>query len=401
VTDARPLSVLYVSKTSLLDDGGGGEERADAVTRRLADRGHDVTVLSGRTAPDLPRRTSDAGRELRHVTCVPSALFRWPTLAYFCTRYLFALVSVPVLAWLLATRDHDVLVETMTPYPTLAVAIAELAGAPTVAVQHEFFDRSAYDVYDPLTATIQLALQRFHCLFPYAALVVPTDHVADQFADFGVPAERIHAIPNGIEADAVHRPDVPTDPGRLVVVGRLTKRKGQALVVDAIARLREDGRDVTLDVVGDGPEREALERHVERAGLEDAVTVHGFAAEEHKVELLNRAAVFVFASRQEGFGLVLLEAMAAGTPVVAARLPVYGAFLTDGEHGRLVERTPAHIADAVGTLLDDPMTRERMGRRAREAAQKQSWGAVVDRTERLLYAVAGATRTDRGAHTTP
>jgi len=397
----RGLSILYLTKTSLLAGGGGAEKRADAVTRRLAANGHRVTVLSGKTDPDLSSETEDAGRGIRHVTCVPDIAFATPTLGFYLARYLFAFASLPALVALLWRRDVDVLVENMTPYPTFAVLVARLLDVPVVAVQHEFFDRSCYDIYDPLTATIQLALQNVHRLFAYDRLVVPTAHVRQQFVEYGVPPDRIEVIPNGVDATALDHPDIDPEPGRLLTLGRLTRRKEVETILRAVRRLREEGHEIELDIAGDGPDRDRLESIAERLDLGDAVRFQGYVDDDRKVELLNRADVFVIASRQEGFGLVLLEAMAAGTPVVAARLPVYGAFLTDGEHGRLVERTPAHIADAVGTLLDDPMTRERMGRRAREAAQKQSWGAVVDRTERLLYAVAGATRTDRGAHTTP
>jgi glycosyltransferase involved in cell wall biosynthesis len=391
----RGLSILHLTKTSLLAGGGGAERRADAVTRRLAANGHRVTVLSGKTDPDLSSETEDAGREIRHVTCVPDIAFATPTLGFYLARYLFAFASLPALVALLWRRDVDVLVENMTPYPTFAVLVARLFDVPVVAVQHEFFDRSCYDIYDPLTATIQLALQNVHRLFAYDRLVVPTAHVRQQFVEYGVPPDRIEVIPNGVDATALDHPDIDPEPGRLLTLGRLIRRKEVETILRAVRRLREEGHEIELDIAGDGPDRDRLESIAERLDLGDAVRFHGYVDDDGKVELLNRADVFVIASRQEGFGLVVLEAMAAGTPVVARHLPVYEEFFVDGDHGRLVAAGPEALADGIDDLLADRDRLTAMGERGRETARDHSWDAVADRTEAVLRDVAARDTTAR------
>jgi glycosyltransferase involved in cell wall biosynthesis len=379
------MELLYINNTSFLAGGGGGEERANEITKRLAANGHEVTVLAGKTDPELPADTIDQGRRFRHVTCVPAFVFEYGSLGYFLSRYLFAFVSLPVVLWLLYREEFDAVVETMTPYPTFAVLAAKLFGVPIVATRHEFFDRSCYDVYDPITATIQLAVQNFLRVFAYNAIVVPATHVKQQFVAYGVPEERLTVIPNGVEYDRYRRPAIESEPGQLVVVGRLTKRKRQDRLVRVVRRLRDEGHDVRLDVAGDGPARERLEGLVAELDLDAHVTIHGFVDEERKIELLNRAELFVFASTQEGFGIVLLEAMAAGLPVVAKRLPVYEDFFVDGKNGVLVRDGDLQtFADAVQQMLDDGDLRRSMSKRNPETAAQYSWETIAERAEQTI-----------------
>lgn len=378
------MDVLYVSKTSI-HAGGGSEKKADIATLRLADRGHDVTVICGKTDPSVPAETTRDGRTVKHVACVPDSLLDRPVVGFYAPRYLFAFFSLPILAAALWRRDYDIFVEDQTPFPMFGILLGKLFGVPVVAHQHEFYDRSCYRVFDPLTATIQLALQNFLRIFEYAGLVVPSSHVAHQYARYGVPPDRIYTITNGIDAQRYRRPDIDIEPGELAVLSRVTKRKGHGTVIRAVATLRKVGHDVHLHVIGDGPDRGALEELTTDLGIDGAVTFHGYVAEERKIELLNRADLFLFASRQEGLGNVLLEAMAARCVVVARWLPVYEDFFTDRYNGLLVEDAGhAELADAAEQLLTDPDRAERMREANAETVQQFTWEEYTAQFEAAL-----------------
>lgn len=384
-TPSDKMNILYITKTSILSDGGGGEERARQVTEGLASRGHEVTVLCGATDPDLPKWTSDSGRTIRHVSCVPSSLFRFPKLSFYATRYLFALFSLPVLFWLLLTREYDVLVENMTPYPSLSIIGSRVTGIPIVAVQHEFYDRSCYRTYDPLTATIQLVVQNILRVGTYTGVIVPTNHVARKLAEYGVEESRLAVVPNGVDADRYRLTDLERNQRYLITVGRLSKRKGQDTILEAFQEIHQRAQEVELHVIGDGPARSELEEYTETLGLSDAVTFHGYVESDEKIEMMNRAGIFVFASRQEGFGLVLLEAMASGLPVVATKLPVYDDFFQQDTNGRLLgTRDPESFAREVLELLNDSERVSDIRTRNREKAAEFSWDSTVDETENLL-----------------
>lgn len=390
------MKLLYVTKTSLIDDGGGGEERAREVVSGLASRNHDVTVVCGKTKKGLKKNAEYQGCEIRHVWCGPEFLLDKGRLGFLIPRYLFAFCSLPVLVFLFARERFDVTIENMTPYPTLTVILARLFAVPIIAVQHEFHGRDCIDMYDPVTGRIQLVVQRLLRAFSYDTLVVPAAHVKQELKGYGVATDRIEVVPNGIDYEKFRKSDIEQQSEHLVTVGRLCKRKGQDDLLQAFASLQESRPEAHLDIVGAGPRREQLEELTERLDIEDAVTFHGFVDEVEKIRLLNRAEIFVFASRQEGFGLVLLEAMAAGTPVVARKLPVYEEFFEDNVNGVLVdepflEQFPSETEE----LLKDKAKVDQIGRCNQETAANYGWESTVDKMESIALNIGTINKSNR------
>lgn len=156
----------------------------------------------------------------------------------------------------------------------------------------------------------------------------------------------------------------------LLVVSRLVAQKRVDLALEALAVLHDVGRHFPLTIVGDGPERPALEALAKRLGVAGQVRFTGALPAEGVLAALMGADVALVPAVGEGFGLVAAEALMAGVPVVACRdggglldvVPVAGA-------GRLAEPDPAALAQATGALLDDP------GARAAARASGEEWRA--------------------------
>jgi 1,2-diacylglycerol 3-alpha-glucosyltransferase len=169
---------------------------------------------------------------------------------------------------------------------------------------------------------------------------------------------------------------VPPSAPLLVFVGRLAKEKNVALLIAALATLPSDTR---LLLVGDGPERPALEAQARTAGLAGRVIFAGTQSPADVAEVLAAADLFVFPSTTETFGIAMIEAMAAGCAVVAVRAAASSDLVRDGETGRLVPPDPATFADAVDDLLGQPDRRSAMGAAARAAAADYDGARVTDR----------------------
>jgi glycosyltransferase involved in cell wall biosynthesis len=123
------------------------------------------------------------------------------------------------------------------------------------------------------------------------------------------------------------------------------------------------------------------------------VTFHGYVSEDEKRSMLNRAEVFAFASEQEGFGVVMLEAMAAGLPVVARRLPVYEEFFQYGRNGYLVdEDNPEAFAECIASLLDDAAEREYIRDNNLRDSKEYSWERITSRIEDVFWEVSRESR---------
>lgn len=189
----------------------------------------------------------------------------------------------------------------------------------------------------------------------------------------GVPADRITVLPMPVSAERFAPPiHEVRDAARLLFVGRLIERKGAEYAVRAVAALRERGRAARLTIIGDGPERTRLIALINELDLGDVVDLagalpHDAIADHYRTAtLLLMPAVTDWKGEQEGFGMVLVEAMASDLPIVASRSGGIPDVVTDGETGLLVpERDPAALATAAARLLENPDLAARFAAAAR------------------------------------
>jgi glycosyltransferase involved in cell wall biosynthesis len=217
--------------------------------------------------------------------------------------------------------------------------------------------------------------------------------------------EKIHVARLGIDP-AVFEPRpfrVHPSPFEIVCVGRLAPVKAQLVLVDAVARLVERGDDVRLRLVGDGPDRERLEREVAARGLAGTVVFEGWQNQDRVREIYRGADAFALASFAEGVPVVLMEAMATEIPCVATRITGVPELIENGVDGLLVAPADsAELALALARLVDDPELRLRLGRAGRRRVIEQyDLDANVDRLAELFRETVPRTgaeiRTDAGA----
>ncbi|MGD0388797.1 MAG: glycosyltransferase [Tepidisphaeraceae bacterium] len=157
------------------------------------------------------------------------------------------------------------------------------------------------------------------------------------------------------------------DDPKLLFLSRLHEKKGVHLLIDAAALLRQTGRRFKLLIAGTGSAdyESQLRRQTQRLRLEDVVTFLGMVKGVEKISLYQAADLFVLPTQQENFGLVLIEALAAGTPVLTTRgTDIWQEIAAAG--GTIIDNTPAAISSALGSLLDDRASLAALGRRGRQ-----------------------------------
>jgi len=236
----------------------------------------------------------------------------------------------------------------------------------------------------------QLAIRRA------AAVITLTERLAAAACASGVAADRVHVIPSGVrpalfgrpEAGSAARPAVAGSGRTVLFVGRLHRQKGVDVLVRAIPLLPGDVRVV---LVGDGPERARLCRLAADLGVADRVRVTGFVPHAQVPELLAGADVAVLPSRYEELGTALVEAMAAGRPVVAAAVGGIPELVRDRLDGRLVAPgDPAALAAALTEVLDDPELAGSWAASARARVAGHDWALLARRTLEVYRTVTAA-----------
>ncbi|WP_028479547.1 glycosyltransferase family 4 protein [Nocardia sp. CNY236] len=363
--------------------GGGSERYLEQVGARLAARGIKVTLRTARY-PGSPRRERIDGVDLDRAggrfTVYPRALG--------------ALLLGRIGLGSLRGVHPDAVIDTQNGIPFFATTVT--SAASVVLVHHGH--REQWPVAGKLVGRVGWWIEswlspRVHRHNQYLTVSLPS---AEELAALGVDPARIAVVRNGAEPVPVDAPtgaaETRAEAPTVVVLSRLVPHKQIEDALEVVARLHDRLPNLRLEVIGDGWWAAKLRDHARELGIADAVTFHGHVDERRKHELLARAWVHVLPSRKEGWGLAVIEAAQHGVPTVGYRSSRgLTDSIVDGATGLLVDDV-AHLSDAVGELLDDPVGRTVMGEKARARAREFSWEQTGNGVYEVLAAAA------RGEH---
>lgn len=358
---------------------GGVETHVRELGRALLRRGHDVTVITADTEGAGPR-AEVAGLDVIRVP-PRSSLFKTP--------------SMPGAVEAITGGKFD-LVHSHTPPPLAswrAGKAARKAGIPHVLTFHcdpeishplgglivdawrITMGRSTLRRADHLISTTASYASTSRSIWNYSPTVIP-NAVDPMFFRPGAPSKRV--------ADGL-----PGTGGfRVLCVGRLVQHKGLENLVDAMAFLP---RPAHLIVAGDGDMRAGLEARGRASPAADRITFLGHVPLRDLPDLYRACDVFVLpsVSRLEAFGIVALEAMASGMPVVASDIPGVREIVSEGVEGYLANPLdPRSVAGSVNQLLVSPLKRARLGRNGRAKVLREfTWELVAAQVERVYESV--------------
>lgn len=382
------------------------------VARETAAAGHDVIVIE-RQWNGLPRRSTHEGVNFRRLDLWTGAAQPWDRVPY-------EMVESPLsLARLIGDRTYfavralqelrqlpfDVLHVHLPFAANVLLTVAPWLCQRTVYTAHlgelrlnALQDGGEVDGGDEID--VPGVVQRFSpdvlLARRAAATTVLNSSIREQFMTRGVPGSRLEVVPNGVNLERFG--DVPEirirdvrhtyrfdDVRTVLFVGTVMPRKGVTDLVRAMADVVDAvDEDVRLVIAGETDLDEAYTQRIraliEKHDLDDVVELVGFVSDEELPALYAAADMFALPSHEEGFGMTAVEAMAAGTPVVATRVGGMPWVLENGDAGRLVDvGAVSAMATEITTILDDANGKERMTEHARERARDFSWSAVATR----------------------
>ncbi|MDG6994424.1 MAG: glycosyltransferase family 4 protein [Nitrososphaerota archaeon] len=346
---------------------GGVEKCVYELSTRFAKSGHEVIVT-----------TSTRGKNAKtHLEKLEDIII----LRFAEKFHLFEAPLIPQIALTALTEDYDVLhVHGMCPSITdLSVLFAKMRGKPVVLTYHNDAESGEFRGLSKLAAFVYSSL---------ASLIVRLSNVvvsstmsyAETSAALRFSLDKIKVIPMGVDTRKYDAFDLSRNSNlerTLLFVGQLKYYKGVNVLLDAVHHLRSRGHLLKVNIVGEGPAFESLKEKAKALGVEEDVRFLGNVSDEELLQLYATCDSLVLPSlnRREAFGIVLLEAMAAGGSIVASDIPGVNEVALKG-HGFLAK--PNDPYSLANSILDSLQNRRRSDD-MRRVAEDHSWDKLAEK----------------------
>ena len=366
--------------------GGGGGNATQQIGRALVKRGAKVTVLTAAQGI-LPRRENDRGVQ---VTRIWAARRRQDRCSIF--EMLVFLVHALLVAPGIARQSKADAALIFFGLPTGPVGwwMKKRRGLPYILslqggdVPGFMGEEMAF--YHRISGSVISAVWRA------AFAVVANSTGLANLARAHAPDITIDMIPAGADLNAVSPATVPTleGPLRLLFVGRLVYQKGLDVLFRALTALKSR-TDWTLTIAGEGPLKDELALAAHKLGIADRVVFRGWLERDHLPAVYAQADVFVLPSRDEGMSNAMLEAMAAGLPVIGSKVAGLDEVVIDGKTGLLIPpEDAAALAEAIRILIEDRDHTFALGQAARTRVEADfSWDHAAESYLSLLCDAGG------------
>ncbi|CCO07104.1 glycosyltransferase family 4 protein [Desulforamulus hydrothermalis] len=345
---------------------GGVVRSIEIFTEELRRLGHEVNIY----APSYPGVAKE--KDIFRFPAIPTPTYKGFYLAVPFAGGLERFLSV--------NRPDVIHVHSPFLLGRLGAKIARKLGVPLIFTFHTLYDQ--YTHYVPFARELSKGITRKICVDfcnRCDLVITPTENISRHIRSMGVTSP-IKCLPTGIQLSEFADLDknwlrqtfALEEQTILLSVGRAGKEKNISFLLDCFAQICRRHSNVTLILVGDGPELENLKSYAQNLGLTDKVIFTGKLAREKLVKVYGGADLFVFASMTETQGIVIAEAKAAGLPVVAVNAYGVSDMVVDGEDGYLVRPAIESFVNKVNFLIENKALRKKMGNQALLNAQALS-----------------------------
>ncbi|MDZ7744141.1 MAG: glycosyltransferase family 4 protein [Candidatus Saccharibacteria bacterium] len=354
--------------------GGGVQEHVNAQANELRRRGHTVIVITPRARgykDEPPNNTIFVGT---------SAMVRTPISTNLELGASFERDSIDDM---LQEQQFDVLHVHEPEVPMLGSQIIAKANCPVVATFHAYHPKNA------ISRTIEmLRVPYSRTIFSQLAAVTAVSDVAAEFVKAHTD-HHVHIIPNGIDLSAYINGSKKRRANTVLYVGRLERRKGVIYLVRAFAKMADSVPNAKLIIAGQGSDLRKLQDTAHELGVGDQVEFLGYVDDKTKKRLMHEASLFCSpAIYGESFGIVLLEAMASGVPVVAGDNPGYVSVLQGKGLLSLVNpKDTTNFARRLKLFLQDDEIVNLWLDWANQHIQHYTYESVVDKYEKLYESI--------------
>jgi len=347
-------------------EAGGAEVYTHEIAKRLANRGHKLVLITAGFKKAKEEEIID-GVYIFRVGNKYSVY--WRAKDFYLKN--------------LAQEGFDVLVDEINTRPFFCVKFAK-NGTRVVALIHQLAREFwFYEMPFPLSLIGYFLEKYWLSFYRKVPTVTVSPSTRKDLKRWGF--QNIEIVPNGINVEPLSRLPVKNSRPTIIFVGRMKRAKKPQDVLRAFEMVRNEIGDAELWMVGDGYMRSTLEDR-----KPEGVKFWGYLAGEKKNELVKKAWVIAVPGVREGWGQVVTDANALGTPAVGYNIPGLSDSIKNGYNGLLVNPDPRSLAEGLIALLKDARLREKLSRNAIEWARQFSWDRSAEEFERVLEQVVNS-----------
>ena len=354
---------------------GGLEKVVYEVAHRLSTNGHDVSVVT--IAAD-----TTATFEIDNKIKIYRLKIKKIGSAKDAVKNLFLLIkNVFLLLQIFHKEKPDVAnIHYIGYLSSIFYIVNKVVRVPYIASIHGTdIEKTEQNVSKIKKMLIKKILSGSNCIFSNSGALLKT---AQKLTGNHLVQKSI-VIGNGINLSNYKNVFRPSVRDTIIGIGRFVHKKGFDVLIQAFYQIQNENEQARLILAGSGPELEKCKNLSKSLGIDEKVTFLGFVNNENIQDLFEKAAVFVLPSRMEAFGVVLLEAMASGVPIVATATGGIPGIITDGINGTLVPPgNPDSLAQAILLLLENKDVRIRYSSTALDFVKKYDWDSIIHQYEK-------------------
>ncbi|WMW24385.1 glycosyltransferase family 4 protein [Methanolobus sediminis] len=355
---------------------GGAEKRIYEIGKRLAEKGHDVHLFGVKWWEG--NDVIDYEGMVLHGVCKSRDLYVNGKRS-ISEAMIF---SVKLSPHLLKQR-FDVIDVSVFPYFSCFTvkAVSILRSTPAFFTWHEVWDDYWYE-YMGRIGFFGRIIERIVSRISSNVIAV-SEMTKKNLESLGLDGQKIAIVSNGIDLDRILASPPVNETCDILFIGRLIKEKNVDMLLKSMTKIKKKCPAVKLHVIGQGPEKEKLLTLVENYDIPDNTKFFDFMEYEELLGRIKASKVLVLPSSREGFGIVVVEAFACGTPVVTVKAKRNAAqYLINSSCGCVVELEPDAIADSIKKILQNNSIHQDMSRAAVEKSKNYNWNNIVPK---LLY----------------
>ena len=354
IVDVNPFFYPYM---------GGIEHRMHDTCKLLAERGHDVTILTGR----LPDTEETEERDGYKIIRLKSRLINIYNPPFISSKNVLETLN---------GLDADIVNYNYRWAPSYNKDLKKYSGKKVFTYHNIWGEGTGFT--GGLSGVQDNRFRK--CLNTFDHIICVSDFVRSDLIRRGIPEEKTTAVPSCLNSF----PDIVGEEGDFILsLGRLVKTKGLNYLIEAMEQV-----DSKLIICGKGPEKARIEKLIRKRNLGDKIEMRGYVSEEEKAHLMGSCKFFVMPSLFESFGLAAVEVMSYGRPMICTNVNGLSDTVRDG--GIIIPpKDPKALSDAMNRLLDDKGERKKLAKAARAQAEIFNWNENIAKIEDVYKKVIG------------